>query len=176
MSITDELREWAEGNTLRAGMSLRTAREQAIAIADRIDAEHEQQCAESWMRGHDAWEAIDRSDEMAEHGWVRLPKDADGEYIHFGDVLDQFGTPMTVFAMSDPDPDQGDCMLELITDGISDSTWVRARKMRHHRKPTVEDMLSEFAVKLVERSGLTNGAAQTIAEYAAKLRLAGDAE
>ncbi len=40
MNITDELRAWANGDSLRAGMSLRTARDQALAIADRIDAEH----------------------------------------------------------------------------------------------------------------------------------------
>ena len=53
--IADELRKWAEGDTLRAGMSLRTARDQALAIADRIDAAHE--------------------DAMAEHGWVRKNKE-----------------------------------------------------------------------------------------------------
>lgn len=38
--ITDELREWANSDELRAGMSLRRARDHALAIADRIDAEH----------------------------------------------------------------------------------------------------------------------------------------
>ena len=85
--ITDELREFMRGAD---GYELWCPRHKAelTAIADRIDAEHERQCAESWMRGHDAWAAIDRSDEMAEHGWVRLPKDADGEYIHIGDVME----------------------------------------------------------------------------------------
>jgi hypothetical protein len=65
-------------------------------------------------------------------------------------------------------------MLELITDGISDGTWVRARKMRHHREPTVEDVLREFVDALdIDRCEDFNA---TIAEYAAKLRLAGDAE
>ena len=85
--ITDELREYAE-DWGWLDMSSKEAQDQIEAIADRIDAEHERQCAESWMRGHDAWAAIDRSDEMAEHGWVRLPKDADGEYIHIGDVME----------------------------------------------------------------------------------------
>jgi len=53
--ITDELRKWAEGDTLRAGMSLRTARDQVLAIADRIDAAHE--------------------DAVAEHGWARENKE-----------------------------------------------------------------------------------------------------
>jgi predicted Ser/Thr protein kinase len=54
--------------------------------------------------------------------------------------------------------------------------WTAARNKRHHHEPTVEDVLREFAAKLIERGELTNGGAQTIAEYAAKLRLAGDAE
>ena len=219
MSITDELRKW-----------LRDGKGSLLAIADRIDAEHEkamsragelladaeevrdynyanwQECKqkvlqgnitidelsaeierlkgeleEAKQRGNAAWqEGFDagfasaddwlgqHEDAMAEHGWVRLPKDADGEYIHFGDVLDQFGTPMTVFAMSDPDPDQGDCMLELITDGISDGAWVRARKMRHHHAPTVEDVLCELLDKVDDDRA---GQAEIIAEYAAKLQL-----
>ena len=62
MSITDELRNWAEGNALCAGMSLRTARDQAIAIADRIDAE-----------------LVER--------YVALPLDADGVLISVGDRM-----------------------------------------------------------------------------------------
>ena len=68
MSITDELRKWAEGNALRAGMSLRTARDQALAIADRIDAEHERIVRET---GEEIVRDVRRE-------WVRLPIDADG--------------------------------------------------------------------------------------------------
>lgn len=45
---------------------------------------------------------------------------------------------------------------------------------RHYHAPTVEDVLTEFAAKLIERGELTNGGAQTIAEYAAKLMLKED--
>ena len=55
----------------------------------------------------------------------------------------------------------------------------------HHHKPTVEDVLREFAEKMNENMGLYTGEvidadewrsadSATIAEYAAKLRLAGD--
>ncbi len=179
--------EPAGGWTIVACEALRQALVRLLEEAEDVDQgariiASDEGWDEGYKVGYDAGFAIaddwcaQHEDAMAEHGWVRLPKDADGEYIHFGDVLDQFGTPMTVYAMSDPDPDQGDCMLELITDGISDSTWVRARKMRHHKQPTVEDVLTEFAAKLIERGELTNGAAQTIAEYAKRLKLAGDAE
>ena len=161
MSITDELREWAKGSTLSSWTA-----ERLTAIADRIDETHESACAEAYGNG-----VMSVPIALDESAWVKLPVDADGVPIHFGDMLDQFGTPMTVFAMSDPDPDQGDCMLELITDGISDGTWVRARKMRHHHAPTVEDVLREMLDAWGELpSNATNEA--IVAEYAAKLRLA----
>ena len=46
----------------------------------------------------DCWSADDwtgqHEDAMAERGWVKLPVDADGEYIRVGDVMDteHFGT------------------------------------------------------------------------------------
>lgn len=49
--ITGELREWAQSDALRAGMSLRTARDQALAIADRIDA--------AYQKAEDEWKAKD---------------------------------------------------------------------------------------------------------------------
>lgn len=118
----------------------------------------------------------ERIEQEVSERFMELPLDADGEYIHFGDVLDQFGTPMTVFAMSDPDPDQGDCMLELITDGISDGTWVRARKMRHHHEPTVEDVLREMVAAYMDTPLDDSNDGEFFAEYAAKLRMAGDGE
>lgn len=125
-------------------------------------------------------EAILRHEDLTLWGtdYMALPLDADGVPIHFGDVLDQFGTPMTVWAMSDHDPNQGDCMLELITDGISDGTWVRARKMRHYHKPTVEDVLLKFYTLAVrgKEAHAEDVDGNVLAEYAAKLRLAGDAE
>lgn len=185
MSITDELREWAEGDTLRAGMSLRMAHDQALAIADRIDAEADDN--ERFRRDVEPFcdrlrEAAAERADVTMYGvdYVALPVDADGKPIHFGDVLDQFGTPMTVIAMSDPDPDEGDCMLRLTIDGIDD-TWVRARKMHHH-KPTVEDVLREFADRVLEWAGKSGTVAETgtwsdvAAEYIAKLRLADDGE
>ena len=196
MSITDELREWFKDRIFMAN-----GWQEIRDIADRIDAVHEkamsragqlladvekdrdynyanwQDCKQKVLQHNITIDELDAKIERLEDELshcIELPKDADGEYIHFGDVLDQFGTPMTVFAMSDPDPDQGDCMLELITDGISDDTWVRARKMRHHREPTVEDVLREFVDALdIDRCEDFNA---TIAEYAAKLQLRGDAE
>ena len=166
MSITTKLRDWAK----HYGP---TGCRDILMLADSIEAEVS-----------DMQAFCDRLQKAAESredvtlwgtDYVALPIDAEGEYIHFGDVLDQFGTPMTVYAMSDPDPDQGDCMLELITDGISDSTWVRARKMRHYHAPTVEDTLRDFAI---DWESAQDGEDKTavLKECAAKLRLAGEDE
>ena len=53
--------------------------------------------------------------------------------------------------------------------------WLKENESLFKPEPTVEDVLTDFAAKLIERSNLTNGAAQTIAEYAKRLKLAGDA-
>jgi len=64
MSITDELREWINGNTIIHVTGLR-------AIADRIDAEHERAVMSAM---NDAlYHANDES--MAELGWVRKNKE-----------------------------------------------------------------------------------------------------
>ena len=158
MSITDELREWARG------LFNVNIRETLIAIADRIDAEHERQCAESWMRGHDAWAAIDRGDEMAEHGWIRLPKDADGEYIHVGDVLTDGEYKFKVFELAA----FGDGSWSIRNE--DGNAWA-ACDVTHHHEPTVEDVLREFAY------GLGVPVADSyVAAAATKLRLAGEDE
>lgn len=162
MSITDELREWAKEHLSRNSI---------LAIADRIDAEHERQCAESWMRGHDAWAAIDRSDEMAEHGWIRLPKDADGEVWHVGDfVVGEVNprNPKAIERMLWYGPDSG---WQLETDTI---IYPCPDRPRHHHEPTVEDVLREFALAVCKDDALTIRK-DVVDEYAAKLQLREDA-
>lgn len=103
-------------------------------------------------------------EELLEHGLVRLPKDADGEYIHIGDVMEwcDSGETLTVEGI-------GRDVLFYI-DG-ENAEWTAARNKRHHHEPTVEDVLREFA------EGLGVPVADSyIAASAAKLRLAGDGE
>jgi len=89
MSITDELRKCMKGSTLSSWTV-----EHLTAIADRIDAEHEKACDDAWNNGYEAdylgiekW-LTEHPQAMELHGWVRLPKDADGEYIHMGDRME----------------------------------------------------------------------------------------
>ena len=172
MSITDELRKIATKTECANGRCEKLYRGDLEHIADRIDAEHERQCAESWMRGHDAWAAIDRSDEMAEHGWIRLPKDADGVPIRVGDVLTDGEYKFEVFELAA----FGDGSWSIRNE--DGDAWA-ACDVTHHHEPTVEDVLWEFA-SAYDRIGGEDDEHQKylnlIAEFAAKLRLAGDAE
>ena len=161
MSITDELRGWANG----FAMTRKHYELQLLAIADRIDAEHEAQL-------NDAFETRNSDENLESDGWVRLPVDADGEYIHVGDVMD--GTC--------PSGKHVNGTVNAIGDGVF---WLsnvqfslKPDYMHHHNAPTVEDVLDEFANRLYEKAAYFDEehVQKAITEYAAKLRLAGDAE
>ena len=163
MSITDELRECATD----WGRDLIGSGGKAVLfnIADRIDAEHEKRIA-SVM--NDALYHANEKD-MADLGWIRLPKDANGEYIHIGDELDGYGYP------------NGGAYCKAIVNevtilaGPKDSSyrsWLMwdAAEVRHHHEPTVEDVLREFGDWYVHTKGGCDEDG-IIAEYAAKLQL-----
>lgn len=122
MSITDELRKFAWKECPSKFL------ERVTGIADDIEQAHTMEIGEVADLFKDC---------------IPLPKDADGETIRFGDVLSQFGEPMYVYAMSDPDPDQGDCMLEIISESTGKSEWVRARKMRHVKPDSWERIIRD---------------------------------
>lgn len=94
MKETDELRRVAAKTECANGRCEKLYRGDLERIADRIDAEHERGMLKAQAEGIDMgfasaddWLA-DHEDAMEEHGWVRLPLDADGVPIHVGDVLD----------------------------------------------------------------------------------------
>jgi hypothetical protein len=153
-SITDELREFAPHLDL-GKVALAGWKEGLLAIADRIDAEHQK--------------AIRELNNLAD-GSVLLPVDADGVPIHIGDVMDSKvdylfdGKPFTV---------RGLVLCEdgwEVTDGRFGNRY-KPDSLRHHHEPTVEDVLREFAY------GLGVPVADSyIAATAAKLQLRGGAE
>lgn len=123
----------------------------------------------------------EKQDEMAEHGWVKLPVSEDGDVLHVGELVDEklpfggYAAPAPIDTME-------------LSRGASGYVWmvkldaesralISPKLLRHHHEPTVEDVLSEFASKVCN-SGHQWGldAADTIAEYAARLQLAGDGE
>ena len=146
-----------------------------LEIAVIIDAEHEEACREQYNQGHndgfdsgfasaDDWLA-QNEDAMAEHGWVRLPVDADGVPIRVGDVMayEDNTKPMAVTALVPP-------AVFLTEDGPR-----YADMCRHYHAPTVEDVLREMLEKAVGYSNAhTTAAINAIAEYAAKLQLKED--
>lgn len=183
MSITDELRHNIEGAEQLYGCECK----HLLAIADRIDAEHEAMVSywqgASYRDGYDEgfasaddWLA-QHEDAMAEHGWVRLPKDADGEYIRIGDEVEWRHSC-------------GSCELRhgivtgIKTDKIGDEVFyevtinadrfavrLMSNQLRHYHAPTVEDVLTEFGIDWEHESDCEDRAA-LLKEYAAKLKLA----
>lgn len=173
MSITDELRSWA-ARRLAGWKMLREEHDELTAIADRIDAEHEAKVSywqgASYKDGYDEgfasaddWLA-QHEDAMAEHGWIRLPKDADGVPIHVGDEVEEI------------DCDGGHRVVELRM--CESGWWVtangicrRPHKYRHYHAPTVEDVLAEFGIDWEHESDCEDRAA-LLKEYAKRLTLA----
>ena len=184
MSITDELREFAPHLDL-GKVALAGWKEGLLAIADRIDAEHEAKVSywqgASYKDGYDEgfasaddWLA-QHEDAMAEHGWVRLPVDADGVPIRVGDVLTddaEFKSEGKVIRLMLED--------ESWSVGLECGGWTNPsiHEWHHYHEPTVEDVLAEFFEEVGD--GLhTINAVDTrviIAKYAKRLTLAGDAE
>jgi len=169
-SITDELREYAEDwDWLDTGAE--RAQDRIEAIADRIDAEHERAVMSAM---NDAlYHANDES--MAELGWVRLPKDADGVPIHVGDVLNppagcEDYAPLLVMRLTYDgyenewffDGDAGG-FCGMVGEHMDVAGWT------HHHAPTVEDVLHEFVGKALCVSDLV-GEDELVTEYAAKVR------
>lgn len=158
MSITDELREYVINAD---GMGMTHGHAKCIyAIADRIDAEHERMFHALTIN---AEPMTDES--MVEHGWVRLPVDADGVPIHVGDRLEHVNGAFTANDMT--------VSIDGIWrawDGENGHTVLLAKC--HHHKPTVEDVLREFAREIdADAYGITDA---KVAEFAARLQLRED--
>lgn len=175
MSITDELREWMYGHTVNCSDN----RIALVAIADRIDAEHQKALDEwkaehgqMWLKGYSECHAelMEGNETLASDlegcGWVRLPVDADGVPIHVGDVMETpRGDVFTVTGIM--------CELGKWTVG----GWTPAY-LRHHES-TVEDVLEGFARAYDDIGGMPDEDElwrKLLAEYAAKLKLAGEDE
>ena len=172
MSITDELREWAEDNTLRDRVlttcppqhAVHGVLETLLRIADHIDAEHEETIQQVLM-GEGGVPVTDEN--MAEYGWYRALC-ADGEPMLLGDMMEWRDGTFTVHELKFTD---GGC-----------TTWDRGRghtvhvsECRHHHEPTVEDVLREFVAEF-NRDDSELCDEEIIERFAAKLRLAKEGE
>lgn len=159
MSITDELRDYIKEQQWCAKGML-------TAIADRIDAAHEKAIAS--VMNDALYHANDK--DMADLGWVRMPKDADGEYIHIGDRMEN--NERVVRIVLTDDSWEPSVYLEMLPNVLHEYF---CNEISHYHAPTVEDVLKEL-LREYDRddSELTNG--EIIERFAARLRLAeGDA-
>jgi hypothetical protein len=179
MSITDELREYTGNFYL---LRYKDVREKLGAIADRIDAEHDAKVAywqeASYKDGYDEgfasaddWLA-QHEDAMAEHGWVKLPVDADGVTWNIGDRTESGQVVYKLYLDK-----HGWSFYGLVND-------IDPAIHRHYHAPTVEDVLREFArvgIRIGSKDGIEAGKftfypdEDMVAEYASKLRLREDA-
>ena len=144
MSITDELRKWAEDNTLR-DRELTTYPPQHVVhgvletllhIADRIDAEHERITHNLTDALHKQEDATRELDEKS----VLLPVDANGVPFHIGDKVDsdhyEDGTIIGVHYFRAPN---GVVYEEIAVqpNGWDVATWRDPEEYAHHHAPTV---------------------------------------
>lgn len=180
MSISDELREYAHDCCARIDDDIH-------AIADRIDAAHQKALDEwkakhgqMWLKGYSECHAelLEGNETLASDlercGWVRLPVDADGVPIHVGDEMcnthkDGF-MAKRVTGLCLHSGGRWTAQVDEVR-----LRWHDADKLRHYTPPTVEDVLEEFFGKANLPDG-TQTRAELVAEYAAKLRLAGEDE
>ena len=138
---------------------------------------------ETWGKGYDmgfdagyasadAW-FVDHTDELAEHGWVKLPMDADGVPIRVGDVMEGekigggFGEPFEVV---------GYIMRDGVLEPMDKNNRTRNSKYsHHHHEPTVENLLREFADRYLDYEGIPSAGRRGIGEalmneYADRIR------
>ena len=149
MSITDELREWVtgakpavvDGCSISVGTMAYGCKKALLSIADRIDAEHEK-----------AVNAFERDmgmepmtyENMAKHGWVRLPLDADGVPIRVGDEMEPISVKYDRFGVVTLCMDTRDGRWSLLTDLDGEWSHDELCQLHHYTPPTVEDVLTEL--------------------------------
>lgn len=121
--------------------------------------------------------------------YTALPEDADGVPIHVGDKVTCARSVWEVTGLRLTGAAWGVCCTIFNDHGGSGTNVYPPCDLRHHREPTVEDVLREFVERLDEigseddcageaeqecRACIRRDIAAAYAEYAAKLRLAGD--
>ena len=198
MSITDELRSWA-ARRLAGWKMLREEHDELTAIADRIDAEHQkamsragqlladaekdrdynyanwQECKQKVLQGNIT---IGELNAKIEHLMDELPHcmDADNVPVCIGDRMElvryKDGDPTIVRTVSGI----GNGVFFAWSKENGRYAQYEADAYRHYHAPTVEDVLREFYVyaergKEHHREDVDDA---VLAEYAARLRLAGD--
>lgn len=183
MRSIDNLREYA----LTAASVNATTRAVLAGYIDEIEhdvGENERFRAEAEPFANRLRDAVEELADVTLFGvdYTALPVDADGVPIHVGDSIEIInGEPGTCVAIELLD--RGDWLVSMRPTGWDTATLFTAEQVRHHHAPTVEDVLREFAhvgIRIAAKHGIKAGEIdfyadeEAIAEFAAKLRLAGD--
>lgn len=141
------------------------ARPDGFVVSFRIDGEW----LDGWNRAVLA--TVEKIEKEVAERYMELPLDADGVPIRVGDVLTDGEHTYTVTSVTFDS-------FAVTVCGYSETSlnsWPidQPGKMRHHHAPTVEDVLRDMldSLDLDPTSHVDRGA--VIAEFAAKLRLAG---
>ncbi len=197
MAITDELRDNIKGAEQLYGREF----PRLTAIADRIDAEHEEALLSARNHGYelgceDAYEAAYQDGEnailavldkrgnsdvdktMAEHGWYRA-LDADKQPVRIGAEMDsdhyEDGTVVGLqfFNTANKTPR---VLIAIRPHGWDTPTW-RDPESYHHA-PTVEDVLRQFLGECESAAnlGYDEVPQEVFDDYMKRLQLRGDAE
>lgn len=198
MSITDELRKEARG----FGSFVYTSQqaEHLIAIADRIDAEHEkamsragqlladaeqdrdnnyanwQECKQKVLQSNITFNELSAEiDGLRDELSCRIepPKDANGEPIRVGDEVVCINKRWTVTGLRLTGGFWGICCTIFNEQGGSGTNVYPPDSLTHYKPPTVEDMLYAF-LEDWRASTMADGD-DIIAKYATKLQLKEDA-
>ena len=176
--ITTELRG-VMSHTTMAGIPLVELGEYEFASrCDAIDAVHGNLERENAAIKASVAHAYASGYEYAEQdrdGWVELPKDADGVPIHIGDKVTCARSVWEVTGLRLTGLAWGVCCTIFNDHGGSGTSVYPPCDLRHYHAPTVEDVLLELLDEAEHFHSLEEER-EAIAEYAAKLRLAGDAE
>ena len=175
MRSIDNLREYA----LTAASVNATTRAVLAGYVDEIEREVEELRDRDYRNGReDAEGAVEFADRLCRASerredvtlwgvdYMPYPLDVDGMPIHVGDVMENIVCPSVHREVTGVGVE---CFYGW-DDGNGRYSQFDVVCYRHHHAPTVEDMLREFADE-VQRCCDTS---DTIAEYAAKLRLAGE--
>jgi len=134
-TITGELRSLMH-HTESHGVPLVELGECEFALrCDAIDAVHANLERENASLKAELDRVLGEQDDR--DGWVRLPVDADGEYIHIGDVMEwpDDGKTFEVVGIGDG------WTLFYVENGLAE--WTRAENKRHHRPDTWERIIRD---------------------------------
>lgn len=164
MKSVEALRKWADG--LR-GIWL-DPNDHSIIVTTCDDMPPSIDCVN--LREH-VNEILDGIDREVEERYTALPVDADGVPIRAGDVMEELSGH--TFEVASLMAFGGSDNWLVLSDPRNFSSFREPHDLRHHHAPTVEDVLREFLDNFHDASCI-EVEADVVAEYAAKLRLAGD--